>query len=201
MKKRENVVSMVILLVLFAFLRGLAAESSQYKQKTLHAQQLHETVVVDGQLNESAWQNYGISDFVQSNPLDGAPATEKTFVWIGFNQDALYIAARLSDSQPDKIIGRVGRRDEWVDSDWFVFAIDPYYDRHSGYQFAVNPSGSIVDMTLYNDEGQDITWDGRWESAATIDEEGWTVEMRIPYHQLRYKKNKKQDYTWGINFQ
>jgi hypothetical protein len=152
-------------------------------------------------LNEAAWQNGGTGDFVQSEPMDGAPSTEETTVWVGFDDDALYIAARMSDSQPDKIIGLLGRRDDWVDSDWFVFAVDPYYDRRSGYQFSVNPSGSIVDMTLYNDERQDGTWDGVWESSAKIDDNGWTIEMRIPYHQLRFKNNGMQRYTWGVNFQ
>ncbi|GAH42055.1 unnamed protein product, partial [marine sediment metagenome] len=68
----------------------------------------------------------------------------------------------------------------------------------SGYQFAVNPAGSIVDWTLYNDEWNDTTWDGVWEWKALIDEEGWTVEIRIPYNQLRFPK--KDEYVWGVNF-
>jgi len=108
------------------------------------------------------------------------------------------VAARLYDSQPELITSRLGRRDDFVDSDWFIFAVDPYYDRRSGYQFAVNPAGSIVDWTLYNDEWNDTTWDGVWEWKALIDEEGWTVEIRIPYNQLRFPK--KDEYVWGINF-
>jgi hypothetical protein len=75
--------------------------------------------------------------------------------------------------------------------------VDPYYDRRSGYQFAVTPAGSIVDWTIYNDEFSDTTWDGIWESAARIDDKGWTMEMRIPYNQLRFKK--KDEYIWGVN--
>ena len=201
MKQRKNLILMVTLLGMLWLFTGLSAKTKQWEQKSLQAHQLNETVHIDGVLNEAAWQNGGAGDFIQSDPIDGAPATEKTTVWVGFDDNALYIAARMSDSQPDKIIGRLGRRDDWVDSDWFVFSVDPYYDRRSGYQFAINPSGSIVDMTLYNDERQDDTWDGVWESAAKIHDNGWTIEMRLPYHQLRFKKNGIQQYTWGVNFQ
>jgi hypothetical protein len=85
-----------------------------------------------------------------------------------------------------------------VESDWFIFAVDPYYDRRSGFQFAVNPAGSIVDWTLYNDEWDDRTWDGIWEWKTEIDEEGWTVELRIPFNQLRFPK--REEYIWGVNF-
>jgi hypothetical protein len=153
---------------------------------------------IDGRLEESCWQNPGCTGFTQSEPFDGEPASEKTMVWIAFDQENLFVAARLYDRSPEDIVIRLGRRDDEVDSDWFIFAVDPYYDRRSGFQFAVNPAGSIMDSTLFNDEGIDPTWDGVWESAAMVDDEGWTVEMRIPYHQLRFKP--KDAYTWGVNF-
>ena len=155
-------------------------------------------ITINGDLDESAWQTEGYSGFRQSEPDDGAPASERTIVWVAYDNDNLYIAARLYDSQPEKIVSRLGRRDDKVESDWFIFAVDPYFDRRSGFQFAVNPSGSIIDGTLFNDEGQDTIWDGIWDSAAGIDEKGWTVEMRIPYHQLHF--TEKDAYIWGVNF-
>ena len=120
-------------------------------------------------------------------------------VWVAYDKDNLYVAARLLDSRPDLIVGRLGRRDEFVDSDWFYFGLDPYYDRRSGFYFAVNPSGSILDGTLSNDETKDPTWDGVWESAARVDDRGWAVEIRVPFGQLRFKS--KDAYVWGVNFQ
>ena len=117
---------------------------------------------------------------------------------MAFDADSLYVAARLHDSEPDKVLGLLGRRDEFTDSDWFYFAIDPYLDRRSGYLFAVNPAGSRADGTLSNDEDFDTTWDGIWDSAARRDAEGWTVEIRIPFRQLRFKT--QESYTWGISF-
>jgi hypothetical protein len=168
------------------------------EQKTVKAIQAEQPVSIDGILNEKIWQQEGYSDFLQSDPHDGTQPTEKTEVWVAYDEKALYVAARLYDSQPELIIRRLGRRDDFVDSDWFIFAVDPYYDRRSGYQFAVNPSGSIVDWTLYNDGYEDNTWDGVWEWKASIDDKGWCVEMRIPYNQLRFPK--KDEYTWGVDF-
>lgn len=168
------------------------------EQRVVIARFAERAIVIDGILNEAIWTQPGVSDFIQSKPNDGKPATEKTEVWVAYDKKALYIAARLHDSEPDKIIGRLGRRDDFVDSDWFTCSVDPYYDRRSGFLFAVNPSGTIVDRTLSNDEEQDPAWDGVWESATNIDKAGWTVEIKIPFNQLRFKP--KDQYTWGINF-
>lgn len=157
-----------------------------------------EPIKVDGVLDEKVWQGEGYGGFIQSDPSEGSPASEKTVVRLAYDNKAIYISAQLLDSEPNKIIGLLGRRDDFVDSDWFIFAVDPYYDRRSGYQFAVNPSGTIVDWTIYNDYDNDSTWDGVWESKTRRDDYGWTVEMRIPFEQLRFKK--RDHYTWGVDF-
>jgi hypothetical protein len=186
------------IIILLSPLFLLAQPPTPQAQKTVHAIRASGPINIDGVLEETAWQEEGYSDFTQSDPTDGAQPTEKTKVWVAYDEKSLYVAARLYDSQPELITSRLGRRDDFVDSDWFIFAVDPYYDRRSGYQFAVNPAGSIVDWTLYNDEWNDSTWDGIWEWKAVIDEEGWTVEIRIPYNQLRFPK--KDEYVWGVNF-
>jgi len=186
------------IIILLSPLFLLAQPPTPQEQKTVHAIRASGPISIDGVLEETAWQEEGYSDFIQSDPTDGAQPTEKTKVWVAYDEKSLYVAARLYDSQPELITSRLGRRDDFVDSDWFIFAVDPYYDRRSGYQFAVNPAGSIVDWTLYNDEWNDSTWDGVWEWKALIDEEGWAVEIRIPYNQLRFPK--KDEYVWGVNF-
>ncbi len=167
-------------------------------QKIVQAVQANGPISVDGVLEEKVWKTKGYSNFVQSDPIDGADPTEKTEVWVAYDKEAIYVAARLYDSNPESITSRLGRRDDFVESDWFIFAVDPYYDRRTGFQFAVNPAGSIVDWTLYNDEWKDTTWDGVWESKTHIDDGGWTVEIKIPYNQLRFPK--KEEYVWGVNF-
>lgn len=192
----KKIISSLFILFIFGSLFFLYGDKR--KQRVIQAKRADEPIKIDGLLKETAWQGEGYSGFIQSDPVDGAPATEKTVVWVAFDDKAIYVAARLFDSEPDKIIARLGRRDDFADSDWFIFSVDPYYDRRSGFQFAVTPRGSIVDWTIYNDEFDDSTWDGVWESKAHMDDKGWTVEMKIPYDQLRFKK--KDHYVWGVNF-
>ncbi|MBM3293892.1 MAG: carbohydrate binding family 9 domain-containing protein [Candidatus Aminicenantes bacterium] len=160
----------MLTIVLAALLSGLpfSGQTGAPPRKTMTAVPAGGPIRVDGVLEEPAWKTPGRSDFTQTDPLDGRPPTEKTTVWVAFDQDNVYVAARLADSRPDLVVGRLGRRDEYVDSDWFFVALDPYLDRRSGFFFGINPSGSILDGTLSNDETDDDTWDGIWESAARI---------------------------------
>ncbi|MCX6558038.1 MAG: DUF5916 domain-containing protein [Candidatus Aminicenantes bacterium] len=188
-----------LLSILIVFSALLSAEqAAPASSRNVRARRSEEIIRVDGLLSESVWQGAGAGDFIQRNPLDGKPATERTEVWVAYDDKAVYVAARLYDAEPGKIVRLLGRRDDNLDSDWFTFAVDPYFDRRSGYSFSVNPAGSIIDRTLYNDEWDDSTWDGVWEGAAKIDGQGWTVEMRIPYDQLRFPA--RDEYLWGVNF-
>ncbi len=189
----------LVLVVLFLFPFVVSAHDSEPNpQKVVQALRADEQIKIDGILDEQVWQGTGYSEFVQSDPIDGAQPTEKTTVWVAYDNRSLYVAARLYDSQPESIVSRLGRRDDRVDSDWFEFAVDPYYDRLTGFRFWVNPAASIIDETLYNDSWSDSTWDGVWDWAARVDEQGWAVELRIPYNQLRFPK--KEEYIWGVNF-
>ncbi len=189
----------IILMLILATTAFSSNKKPEYKKnREMKAIRTHEKIIIDGILSEKVWQNPGTDDFVMSEPIDGGEPTEKTIVWLAYDDKAIYVAARLFDSQPDKIVARLGRRDDRIDSDWFTFAIDPYFDRRSGFLFSVNPAGSIRDATLYNDSWKDYTWDGVWEWAVKVDDKGWTVELRIPYNQLRFQKKEK--YVWGVNF-
>lgn len=117
----------------------------------------------------------------------------------GFRDDDhnIYISGRFSDSNPDSIDVTLMRRDNVVESDWFFVYLDTYNDDRTGYFFAVNAGGSIADGTLYNDSWDDDSWDGIWENKTTVDENGWNLEMRIPFTQLRFNESDKM--VWGIN--
>ncbi|MCK5005573.1 MAG: carbohydrate binding family 9 domain-containing protein, partial [Candidatus Aminicenantes bacterium] len=201
----KRIIALILILLFFtAFQFSKKSDDKEkwvFKQKTEVAKRILDKITIDGKLIESSWQREAISGFTQSDPDDGKPATEKTEVWVGYDDNAIYIAARMHDSEPDKIISLLARRDNFVEADYFLFYVDPYYDKRSGFKFAVNPSGSIADWTIYNDGWDDSSWDGVWEAKTTIDEKGWTVEMKIPFDQLRFKKKTNGDeYTWGCNF-
>jgi hypothetical protein len=173
-------------------------EKKAFEPKPVVAVRTEESVAIDGVLSEKIWQTHGYDEFLQSDPVDGAPPSEKTKVWVAYDDANIYVAAYLYDSQPDGIKRLLGRRDSQLDSDWFVFSVDPYFDRRSGYEFCVNPAGSVIDQVLSNDVSEDTTWDGVWESKAQVNGDGWIVEMRIPLNQLRFPK--KDEYVWGVNF-
>lgn len=177
-----------------------ALKKAQEEKVARAVRLVNTSVKLDGLLEEEVWKkNQPVSDFLQRDPLDGAPATELTEVWVAYDDSSLYVAAYCHDSDPKGIKGLLGRRDSFVDSDWFFLAVDPYFDRRSGYLFGINPSGSIVDEVLSNDVNEDESWDGIWEAKAARVADGWTVEMRIPFNQLRFPK--KDSYVWGVNFQ
>ncbi len=167
--------------------------------KTVRAYRLTGDFELDGYLREEIYRRPAVENFIQTDPVDGAPSSEKTLVWVFYDSANLYVAARCLDSNPKGIIGQLGRRDYSVDSDWFIFCLDPYLDRRSGYAFWVNPSGSIIDKALFNDISEDKSWDGVWEARTRVTADGWTVEMRIPFNQLRFPRREKQ--LWGVNFQ
>ncbi|MDD8020760.1 MAG: DUF5916 domain-containing protein [Acidobacteriota bacterium] len=169
------------------------------ENKSVRAYRLTRPINLDGQLTEEVYQHPAVEDFLQTDPVDGQAASEKTRVWVAYDQANIYVGAYCFDSSPERIIGQLGRRDYSVDSDWFIFCLDPYLDRRSGYAFWVNPAGSIIDKALYNDISEDKSWDGLWEAKAQITNDGWTVEIKIPFNQLRFPH--QASYLWGVNFQ
>jgi hypothetical protein len=167
--------------------------------KVVKAVRATEPIVLDGRLDEAVWKTApAATGFTQNDPQDGSPATEPTDVWVAYDDHALYVAAFCRDSEPAKIRKRLGRRDSQTDSDWFAVAVDPYFDRRSGYVFVANPAGSITDAVLSNDVNEDDSWDGIWENKAAMNGEGWAIEFRIPFNQIRF--SKKDEYVWGVNF-
>lgn len=165
----------------------------------IRAIRLAQPIAVDAALTEPIWQSaQRVTQFVQRDPTEGAAPSESTVVYIAYDDAALYVAARLYDRTPDSIVARLGRRDFSTNSDQFTFYVDSYHDKRSGFFFGVNAAGALSDGVLFNDDWDDNTWDGVWEGRARIDGQGWVVEMRIPYSQLRF--NKAEAYTFGVNF-
>ena len=163
------------------------------------ATRLQGSISVDGELNESIWQTApAVTDFFQMEPDQGQPCSQKCEVRVAYDDGAIYVGARLFDSAPDSIIARLSRRDESVPSDRFSCYLDPYHDKRSGYYFLVNSAGTMFDGTLSNDGNEDSSWDGVWDAKVRRDDKGWTVEMRIPYSQLRFRAAPSM--IWGINF-
>jgi hypothetical protein len=167
-------------------------------KRVVEAHRLGEQIKIDGNLSEAEWQRSGICEFTQKEPKEGVLPTQKTEVWVSYDDEALFVAAQMYDTSPDSIVTRIARRDGNLNADWFYLGIDSYHDKRTGVFFGVYASGAVTDGTLYNDEWSDDSWDGVWESAAKINDKGWAVEIRVPYSQLRFPQ--QDEYVWGVNF-
>jgi hypothetical protein len=178
---------------------AFAATPQDAQSREVRASRLPSPVGIDGALDEPAWTAAPpCSAFIQRDPVEGATPSQRTEVRVLFDDDALYVGARLYDTAPDSIVAELSRRDGGTRSDKFLLYLDPYMDRRSGYFFALNAAGTQFDGTLYNDAWNDFSWDGVWQGKVKRDGDGWTAEMRIPFSQLRFPKADIQ--TWGINF-
>ena len=154
---------------------------------------------IDGNLDEDIWKHAPIAtDFVQFLPDEGELASERSEVRVLYGEDALYIAFRAFDADPNTIEGQLTRRDQKSYSDWIHVAIDSYNDKRTAFQFGVNPKGVKQDVYRFDNTKQDPDWDAVWDVATSIDEHGWTSECRIPYTQLRFAH--ADEMTWGIQF-
>jgi hypothetical protein len=191
--------STILLFLVVSSIFVCAGSKKEDPQKVVPAQKLQNiNIVLDGKLSEPVWQSKPVNEFTQKDPDEGKPSTEETDVWIAYDNENIYVAARLYDSKADSIDASLSRRDNFIDSDWFVFYVDPYNDKKTGYFFGINAGGTIADGVLFNDSWDDWSWDGIWESKTSIDAKGWTVEMKIPFSQMRF--NQAEAMTWGVNF-
>ncbi|MGE0459745.1 MAG: DUF5916 domain-containing protein [Vicinamibacterales bacterium] len=146
-----------------------------------------EPIVIDGRMDEGTWERAGrITDFVQREPAEGQAPSHATEARVAYDGSALYVAIRAFDSEPDRIVGILTRRDQQSPSDWVKVIVDSYLDRRSAYEFAVNPVGVKRDRYYYNDGPSDDSWDAVWDVQVARDTEGWRAEFRIPFSQLRF---------------
>ena len=176
---------------------------------------------IDGRLNDPAWARAEVlSGFVQREPFEGRPVSERTEVRIVYDESAIYVGAWLYDRDPGGIVvGRTLRDASLNDTDAFQMVFDTYHDGQNGFVFGTTPSGIEYDGQVSDEGGAgggggggafggrqqagsgggfNLNWDGSWEVATTTDAEGWYAEFRIPFSTLRYAQGGPQ--TWGVNF-
>lgn len=165
---------------------------------TVSAVRVSDTPRIDGRLDDAAWREVEpATDFVQRDPDEGKPATERTELRIVYDASAVYVGVRLFDREPDRIVRRLSRRDDSPDADRINIYFDPHHDHLTGAMFSVSAAGSLADAIIYNDTWTDRSWDAVWDAAVSIDTEGWTAEMRIPFSQLRFPVSERD--AWGVN--
>src|SRR5213082_759404 len=161
-----------LLVTTFAVVSVFAPAVIADTRPSFHAMRVTKAPVIDGDLSDEAWQKAEeITGFTQHDPDDGKPATQKTVVKVAYDDNALYLAAKMDDSNP--VTTQLGRRDNSLESDWFRIYLDAQHDRLTGSSFWVNPSNVQIDMNLFNDIYDDWSWDAVWQSAAKVVPGGW----------------------------
>ncbi len=189
------------LTILFFFVI-LSITSFAQNKKTLNIQRTETAPKIDGVLDDLVWQNTETaSGFTQFRPEMGVKEKEhqKTIVKITYDDNAIYVGAYLKD-KPEDIQKQFTSRDNFGQSDFFGLVLNPNNDAQNDTEFFVFSSGTQADAiaspSMQN--GEDFGWNAVWDSAVKIVDDGWIIEMKIPYRSLRFSNDDVQ--TWGLQF-
>lgn len=195
-KNRQVLTIFVCLLTIL----GNNYSTSAQDKKQLNIERTENPPKIDGILNDSVWINADIAqDFIQFEPNAGIRDSlfNRTEVKMSYDDDAIYVSAFLYDD-PTKIMSQITARDDFGQTDYFTLILNPNNDAQNDTKFYVFSSGVQADATETPSNGEDFGWNAVWESAVKITENGWTVEIKIPYRALRFSNRDVQ--TWGIQF-
>lgn len=168
--------------------------------KRVAAVRTSEPIVVDGVLDEPAWQTaQPANGFYQQAPDEFAPSTERTDVRFLYNEDMLYVGAMMYDPEPDRLVINELRRDfGGFQNDVLTLIFDTFLDKRNGYAFMINPGGAQRDVQVSeNGRRNDSTWDGAWIVRTHIHDDGWSLEFALPFKTLRFPDRDNQE--WGLN--
>ena len=176
--------------------------ASTHGQRSIRAVRTELPVIVDGNLDEPAWQETPLAlGFIQKDPLEGQPSTERTEFRILHTATTLYIGVICYDSDPQGILATDRRRDSKLENDDTVtLVLDTFHDHRNSFMFRTNPLGTRYDA-LITDEGNTLNenWDENWEIAAQITQLGWTAEFAIPFKSLRVREG--DGHVWGLDLE
>ena len=155
------------------------------------------TPVIDGWFDDSEWQYGGLAtDFIQLEPNEGVPASEKTEVYFLYDSENLYVGVKCFDKEVDQIMSEITGRDNRGASDMIALSFDTFDDNRNAYFFGTIPAGTKIDGRIFNDGQMDDSWDGVWYVETERRDFGWTAEFKIPFNSLTFS-NKGQN--WGMN--
>ncbi|MEQ1730551.1 MAG: DUF5916 domain-containing protein [Vicinamibacterales bacterium] len=192
-----RVIPCISLLLLVATTCELGAQERERKQARA-TRVIDGTIRIDGRLDETAWRTAtAIADFVQREPDEGAPATDRMEVRILFDDGALYVGARMSSTGP--VQAPLGRRDEGDQAEHLLVSLDSYFDRRTAANFGITATGVRLDHFHASDNrnSTDATFNPVWQGRTIVDADGWTAELWIPFSQLRFNEQTMQ--VWGLN--
>lgn len=181
----------VLLLWSFALFYAQTVSSDSIARKKIRAINATEAPKIDGVLDEDIWQLAATAEnFVERRPNNGRAESDlfKSKVKILYDDTGIYFGATLYDHEPAKIAKELTERDNIENDDIFGVTINGYNDHQQSLEFLLTPAGVQADAKITTDFGEDFSWNAVWFSAVKITDEGWVVEMKIPYSELRFPK-------------
>ncbi len=176
-------------------------------RRSVQARRTTEPPAIDGRLDDAVWREAVlITDFTQTNPVEGAPPTERTEAWIAYDADHLYFAFHAHYTNPGELRANRVDRDQTRRDDWIAVMFDPFLDQQRAYRFSVNAYGIQGDAVIRGGRsmrgppggGGDTSWDALFESGGAVVADGWTAEMAIPFKSLRYPSRGDGEHRWGF---
>ena len=167
---------------------------------TVRAVRIPEALKLDGRLDESYYRDIpSIGGFIQQEPVEGAPSSEKTEIWIFFDDSNIYVSARCWDSDPEREIANEMRRDSQniVQNENVTVIFDTFHDKRNSVFFQTNPLGAQRDVAATDESTMNMDWNTVWDVKTQRSNQGWTAEFAIPFKSLRYDSDPVQ--IWGFN--
>ncbi|MDA2928665.1 carbohydrate binding family 9 domain-containing protein [Acidobacteria bacterium AH-259-O06] len=149
--------------------------------------------VIDGILEDEVWKPppLELGDWISYDPLYGETIQQRTQVWVSYDGRHLYFAFRCFDPEPSKIKTTVSRRDNMWKDDWVGLSLDSLGSGQGSYDMFVNPSGIQGDILTSSASGKKLSFDWVWDSAGKLDDQGYSVEMRLPLQSIRFKSGSE----------
>ncbi len=173
-------------------------EASNDEKVPCRVPRVNSEVNIDGYLDEQVWeQAVKIDANIEVSPGENIPAPVKTEVYIGYDNSSIYVAFKAYDPDPSQIRANLCDRDNIWDDDWVLILFDTFNDESRCYDFGCNPLGIQADI-IESTSGGGGSWDAIWESKGRITEEGYIVEMAIPFSSLKFPR-KEGDQIWGFD--
>ena len=198
----QNTIFLLLLSTCVLFVTQSADAQTERELPRMSAHRISEEIQVDGILDEPVWQTVEpIRQLYQIQPDQGEPATEDSEIRIMYDDKKLYFGFIFYDSEMDKIVANDMRRDSpgLRSNDYGFLLLDTYNDRRNAVFFRFTPVGGMEDTAVSNSGGSlNTSWDIVWECRCKINEDNWTVEIAIPFSQLRFERSDVMN--WGINF-
>jgi hypothetical protein len=183
----------VLAVVVLTASHALAQRTDDDRRKRLHAVRTTNPPVIDGKLDDATWKSVKPDHrFTQNFPAEGRPPSQRTDLYVAYDDRSLYIAVRAWDTDARGIVERLTRRDRDTDADKIEIDISSKNDRTTAYMFNINVSGVLQDAVKFNDTDYSSDWDGLWLGATHRDADGWSAELEIPLKTLRYEGGRSE---------